>query len=108
MKEETILPMHISHQKTRQQIHEAFLRKKISQFKMNTDSMGYVSYSKTPNFTVKKSFYITCEFSRLVTFWHLNRESMHAEFLKGRAKVILIHLVKIQSVSFGIGDGASN
>lgn len=75
---------------------------------MNTDSMGYISYSKTPNFTVKKSFYITCEVSGLVTFWHLNHESMHAEFMKGRAKVILIHLVKFQSISFGIGDGASN
>lgn len=75
---------------------------------MNTDSMGYTSYSRTPDFTVKKSFYITCEFSGLVTFWHLNHESMHAEFMKGRAKVILIYLVKFQSISFGIDDRASN
>lgn len=101
--------MYIFHQKTRQQIHVAYLRKKISQFKMNTDSMGYASYSKTPNFTVDKSFYITWEFSRLVTLWHLNHESMHAEFTKGRAKVILIHLVKkIQSMSFGTDVGTSN
>lgn len=48
-KEETILPMYMPHQKTRQQLHAAYLkRKKISQFKMNTDSMGYVSHPPPP------------------------------------------------------------